>query len=308
MGDSKLKKINVLITGANGFLGRQIFQSLKKISLDPYLLVRRSITNCRCIVADIRKDGKWQDEVARHKFTHVLHLANIATPNNQDLIDTNNRLTGNLLSALEQSRPWLLFASSGAVYGDKPTIRFPIQETETLEPLSDYAQSKADQEMLCRYAKQRKKLAEICIVRISNLIGPKQSTDYFIGHVIQQINLCLAGKAGAIQVGDLNASRDFIDVADAAAAIQKLMLQSIGGVFNLSSANESWLNAVIDQIQKEAKVAFPIQQKKSIPPPLIKQQALSNEAIKATLNWSPAINLQQTLATIIERDIIRNND
>jgi nucleoside-diphosphate-sugar epimerase len=82
---------------------------------------------------------------------------------------TNVDTTKNLIDIALNSkqRPWILYASSREVYGQKEHL--PIHESASLEPVNIYGKSKAEAEKLIFEARARG--LQVAVVRYSNVYG-----------------------------------------------------------------------------------------------------------------------------------------
>lgn len=80
--------------------------------------------------------------------------------------ETNVKGTENILEAAlaSEKKPWILYASSREVYGEKKTL--PVQETASLDPVNIYGESKVEAEKMVEASS-----LITGIVRFSNVFG-----------------------------------------------------------------------------------------------------------------------------------------
>lgn len=134
--------MRVLVTGANGFIGRHVTACLRAQGIDYVALDRRTgeTSHPRFIQADIRLP--FLRDLLRHtSITHVIHLAAITdlrAPAHAH-VSTNFWGTINLLCALPASAQTIIFASTQLV--QKPWGRQSV--ALPLDPYGPYGASKA---------------------------------------------------------------------------------------------------------------------------------------------------------------------
>ncbi len=285
----------VLITGSSGFLGRHIVEqiharghSLVHISRDPKSL--NPGPNDRILKADLSQQGHWQEVIYKIKPTAVIHCASATSGSAEELWNTNVVGLQNLIHALGNDAHYIL-ASTGAVYGDVSQYE-DVNETFLPNPLSEYAKSKLSQELYL----QSNSLS-CSILRISNLIGQHQSSKFFVGHCINQINNFKLNNnhINILRVGDLTATRDFIDCRDAASAITLALESKLQGVFNLSSGKSTPLSDVIEFLIKISGLKISVEINDILVKNLIKHQCLNNAALQRAIAWHPNITIEDSL-------------
>ena len=234
--------MNILVTGACGFIGSHLVEKLVKrghnVSAFTFYnargfngwidnLDKRIIKSINIISGDIRD----HDFLVNHskKKDAILHLAAlIGIPYSyhapKSYIDTNVTGTYNVLNASKINNiSKTIITSTSEVYGTAKSI--PITETHSLNAQSPYAASKigADQLALSFY---RSFKLPVTIIRPFNAFGPRQSTRAIIPTIITQI----LSKNKNIKLGNLSPTRDFTFVEDTAESfIQALKSKKIDG-------------------------------------------------------------------------------
>ena len=124
--------MNVLVTGSEGLIGREVCRSLAARGHN----VRRFDIS-RSSLEDVRRSD--QLSVAVNNVDGVVHLAAVSRvvwgERNPDLcVATNVVALKELLDAClnQRRRPWVVFASSREVYGSSD--RLPVHEDARLQP------------------------------------------------------------------------------------------------------------------------------------------------------------------------------
>jgi len=193
--------VKILVTGAAGFLGSHLCDSLlsnghQVIGVDNFFRGKKSNLpihdNFRFYELDLRNLSQTKIIMGIENPETVVHYAAInGTKYFYDIpykvCNDNILLTQNILESCGESVTKVVYASSSEVYGPEPNI--PTKETEyiILDSLSDrdsYASSKAIGEYLVRlWAKENQK--NYLIVRPFNTYGPRMATNGY-GQVIPE--------------------------------------------------------------------------------------------------------------------------
>jgi GDP-4-dehydro-6-deoxy-D-mannose reductase len=284
----------ILVTGASGFFGQYIVEQLKEVT-GSLLLMGRTANQKMHFCADISQKGAWQEELSKTNISRIIHLAGQPRLDNQlEALKVHISGLNNLLDAVQNSSPWIMLISSGAVYGNVLPSYFPIKETQLCAPTTEYGHLKLEQEDLIKARKDE--FDGICIVRPSNLIGPQLGPQFFLGHLIRTIyrSVCSPTANTVLEMGDLGLTRDFLDVRDAALAVSALANKKRTGIFNLGAQKEFLLRDIVDLCIKRFGATITITENAGIFHHPITRQSLSYSALEGAINWTPTIPLQQT--------------
>ncbi|MFP5485699.1 MAG: SDR family oxidoreductase [Gammaproteobacteria bacterium] len=187
----------ILVTGASGYLGRQVVARLADPALQagPACVVahdiRASTERLPGVVyeeADIR-DPRLADTIARHGIDTVVHLASIVTPgkgSRRDFeydVDVNG--TRNVLQAcVQHGVRRIVVSSSGAAYGYHADNAAWLTEDMPVRGNAVFAYAhhkRLVEEMLADYRQQHPALEQV-VLRIGTILGAtvrNQITDLF---------------------------------------------------------------------------------------------------------------------------------
>lgn len=245
--------------------------------------------------------------------THVLHLAGVAAPQ-QANSDPQAAWRINLLGTLALGRAILsvspgailLNAGSALAYGDSAKRAAPLDEEAAFAPLDDYGATKAAADLaLGALARRGLKVVRL---RPFNHTGAGQSEDYAIPAFAAQIAAIEAGeRAPTIRVGDLEAQRDFCDVADIADAYALAAGAAAEGriapgrAFNLCSGRALPMRAVLDMLlaMSSARVEV-VNDPARMRPSDIPRMIGDPRRAEAELGWRAAIPFERTLASVLD--------
>jgi len=243
-----------LVTGGAGFIGSHLVEALlqrgEQVRVLDHQIDRDRLVPpvtggaLELVAGDIR------DEAAVRRATHgvdfVLHqaaipsvTASVADPISTDA--TNVRGTLNvLLAARDAGVRRVVFASTCAIYGDRPEL--PLVETLPPSPLSPYAVSKLAAEQYCAVFSRLYGLATVSL-RYFNVFGPRQSADSDYAAVVPRFVARALRSEPPTIFGDGRQTRDFIYVADVVRAVLLACKADCpsGAVINVGSGQQSTL-------------------------------------------------------------------
>lgn len=295
----------VLVTGAGGFIGSHLTETLVRRGYDVRAFVHYNSSNLwgwldHCH-PEVRKSldifsGDIRDphgvKEAMQGCETVFHLAAlIGIPYSyhspDTYIDTNIKGTLNVVQAArELDVEKVVHTSTSEVYG---TARFvPISEAHPLQAQSPYAASKigADQIAMSFYTSFG---TPVAVVRPFNTYGPRQSARAVIPTIITQI----ANGRKQLKLGALHPTRDFNYVKDtvsgfiAAAKPDKAMGEviNLGSNYEISIGETAHLIAEIMGVEIEIlKDDYRVRPEKSE----VERLRADNTKARQLLDWEPA--------------------
>lgn len=240
---------NVLITGADGFIGSHLTELIyteSKNEASPFFgakikaLSHYNSFNFWGWLEDIEAVKKGDIEVICGDIRDphfcknitkgvdiIFHLAAlIAIPYSyiapDSYLETNAKGTLNICgAALENGVSRVIHTSTSEVYGTAKYV--PIDENHPLQPQSPYSASKIAADMMALSFHNAFGL-EVVVARPFNTYGPRQSARAVIPTIITQI----ANGAKRVMLGDITPTRDFNYVLDTARGF--LALASTDGI------------------------------------------------------------------------------
>ena len=311
-----LRNKKVLLTGADGFIGSHLAESL----LNEGALVRAfvyynsfnswgwldSLPNekkdkLEIFTGDIRDPNGVR--TAMKEIDVVFHLAAlIAIPfsyhSPDSYVDTNVKGTLNVIQAAKDFQiQRVLVTSTSEVYGTAQFI--PITEKHPKQPQSPYSASKIGADCIAESFYRSFDLP-ITIVRPFNTYGPRQSARAVIPTIIIQL---LSG-INEIKLGDTNPTRDLLFVNDTVNGFIEICKadELIGEEVNIATQSEISIgklaNEIILQINPEAKI---VTDRDRLRPEKSEVYRLfgSNQKIKSFTNWEQKYTLQQGISKTI---------
>ena len=311
----------VLVTGADGFIGSHLTESLLEkgyeVKAFSYYnsfntwgwldtLPKEKLDEIEVFTGDIRDPNGVR--TAMQGVDAVFHLAAlIAIPfsyhSPDTYVDTNIKGTLNVLQAardLDLER--VLVTSTSEVYGTAQYV--PIDEHHPFQGQSPYSATKIGADRLAESFYRSFELP-VSIVRPFNTYGPRQSARAVIPTIITQL---LAGHE-TIRLGSLTPTRDFNYVKDTAAGFIAIAQsqQTIGEEINIATQQEISIGdlakEIISQINPKANIVC--EQERLRPQKSEVNRLLgSNEKIRKLTDWKQqytfAQGIEETIAWIRE--------
>ena len=306
-----IKSGKVLVTGAGGFIGSRLVESL----LDEGCRIRAFVHyNSRGDYGNLEDLGSRLGDVEivagdlRDPYTIrravsgcrlVLHLgALVGIPYSylspRDAFATNLGGTQNVLDAARDFEvEKVVLASTSEVYGTP--LYVPIDEKHPLQGQSPYAASKIAAEKLAESYHLSYGLP-VAVIRPFNTFGPRQSARAVIPTIAVQ---ALAGEK--VRLGSLETSRDFVYVEDTVSGFLAAAShdRSIGRVVNIGCGGSVSVKQVVeliaDLLGKRLTVETDpqrIRPEKSEIPRLV----CNNELARELLEWEPGFSLEDGLS------------
>jgi len=313
---------NVLVTGATGFVGTYLLELLTKNNPEKTLIGwhRKDSTSPSSELAsssssDILDSVEWHkvDILNRSRIRESLseihpqeiyHCAAAATvhgswKNTAAALKTNVYGTNLLLDAVREVSPdsKVLIPGSALVY--KTSAR-ALHETSPLEPVSPYGVSKLGQELVAKHF-LREGLS-IIITRSFTHFGPRQASTYVVSSFAKQIVQIEKGiTPPTINVGNLDAKRDFTDVRDTVSAYEHLMKKGKSGwTYNVCSGRACSIGEILNLLLGETHKNISIHVDQSRLRPNDNELLVGDlSRIKTETGWEPTISLKDALRHLL---------
>ena len=309
------KNKNVLITGADGFIGSHLTEMLVKEGANVKALSLYNsfnywgwlediscLDNIEILNGDIR-DAHYCKHITKD-IDIIFHLAAlIAIPYSyvapSSYVDTNINGTLNIVQAArENGVSRVIHTSTSEVYGT--ALYVPIDEKHPLQAQSPYSASKISADAMALSFYNAFDLP-LTIARPFNTYGPRQSARAVIPTIITQI----ASGVKEIKLGDVSPTRDFNYVEDTCLGFLKLASspKTIGETVNIGSNFEISVGDTLNIIKEimNSDVEF-ITDKQRIRPGKSEVQRLwcDNTKIKNLTGFEPQYSIKQGLEKTIE--------
>ncbi len=269
--------MEVVVTGASGFLGRAVARKLRAAGNKVHAVSRSASSDTTQV----------RDYADSPPADGLIHLAGIANRQQAEEagVAYENAAAATLASLLGKGYSHVVYASSAALYGDQNES--PCGATTPVVAADRYSRIKLDAEREVLRAQGR-------VVRLSNVYGPGMPEGTVLHTILGQIP-----GSGALYVQDEGPIRDFIWLDDAASAFELLLVHRPAGVFNVGSGKGI-------SVRDLARVALEIAGQAQRP---VHATASRNrrshlvvdiEPTCAALRWRPTVSIREGLTRLLD--------
>jgi ADP-L-glycero-D-manno-heptose 6-epimerase len=319
--DDSLEDKKILITGGAGFIGSALARHIEREhpSAEVVVLDRfrdgsrfengnlKSLGHYKNLLdfsgeiwaGDIN-DDKVMEEIKKRGFDIIYHKAAISdtTVTNQEImIKTNVNAFKNLLDIAIEHKSTIVYASSGATYGDAPSP----QRVGCEKPNNVYGFSKLMMDRLAQKYMRNSPHTRIVGLRYFNVYG---EGEYFKGNtasMVLQFGLqILDGKAPRLFEGSDEIKRDFVYIEDVIQANMRA-LESKSGIYNVATGKARSFQEIADILQKLLGVDLGSEYIKN--PYIGRYQFFTQADIKDTtenLGYRPRYTLEKGIEAYLE--------
>ena len=313
---------NVLVTGADGFIGSHLTELLLENGYKVKALAQYNSFNYWGWLEDIPSNPNLEVVTGDIRDPHlvkqimkgaeaVFHLAAlIAIPYSynapESYIDTNIKGTFNVCQAAKElGGVRVLITSTSEVYGTAKYV--PIDEQHSKQPQSPYSATKIAADAMAMSFYNAYELP-VTVVGPFNTYGPRQSARAIIPTIIAQI---IQGEH-LIRLGDLTPTRDFNFVKDTSAGFLSISNcdDTIGKEINIAINSEISMSDIfelIKQIMGSDVQNITDNQRKRPPKSEVFRLYGDNTLITSLTGWRPEYTLEQGLTETIKWFSIKQN-
>lgn len=264
--------INILVTGAAGFIASHIIEELLKdknnnvFGIDNFysgtkenLDFIKSVDingQFKFVESDIRDFENINNLVKEWNIEQIFHLAaivSVQTSVQNPLLSHAVNVKGSL-NILESARlnsvKRIVFSSSAAVYGDEPTQ--PKNELSLVRPISPYGCEKLIVEQYMKLYNDLYNL-ETVVLRYFNVYGKRQSVTSDYSGVISIFDNKFSNSITPNIYGDGEQYRDFVHVHDIVSVNIKAMNKKkiSGEVFCVGTSEKTSINNLLLRMNKK---------------------------------------------------------
>ena len=309
--------MKALITGVSGFVGSYLAEYLLDRGewevagtvFGPYDNIAGQGDRLELYPAELSRLDVMTFILERSQPDAIFHLAAqpLVSASRHDpwgTLESNIRMQLNVLEAVARVNPAcrILAVGSSEEYGLVTPDDLPISEDTPFRPLSPYAVSKVGQDLL---ALQYHLTHGLHVVRVRpfNHIGPRQRLGFVAPDFASQVAAIELGQRPPLmQVGNLEAERDFSDVRDVVRAYVSLIADGKPGeVYNVGSGEAHAVQEVLDVLLSMSHVKVEVRQDPARMRPSEVPRIVSDcTRIRDQVGWQTTIPFEQSLKDVLD--------
>lgn len=306
-------RLRALIVGCTGFIGRQVGAAFRAADPDAFIVgaARSPIDSPlfdRVVAVDSSgRDGALPRLIADANPDIVVNCMGALSNDLVTATAVNETAARDLIDACAAEAPGAFFIHIGSSAEYAPlSASIRTREDSATEPISIYGLTKlhGTQAILQAAAAGHPRAV---VLRFFNVLGPGMSPATMPGRVIEFVQ---RGAESELQVGNLDAYRDFVDVRDAARAVTQAVLRRehlTGEIINVGSG----------QARQSREVASGIVARSARPVRLVESDSGSARSAGVSwqeadtskadhlLDWRPHYSWTETLDHLLSAEVAR---
>jgi GDP-4-dehydro-6-deoxy-D-mannose reductase len=311
--------MRALITGMTGFVGSHLADYLVargdvevygthrwRSRLDSVEHLRGRLSLVECDLADAGAVRRMLDAVRPDRVFHLAAQSYVPTSwaAPSETLKTNVVCQLNLFEAARDLGLSARFqiAGSSEEYGLVRPDEMPVREDNPLRPLSPYAVSKVAQDFLA-YQYWMSYRFHAVRTRGFNHTGPRRGEVFVTSSFAKQIAEIEKGlREPVVQVGNLNALRDFTDVRDMVRAYWLALEHGEPGeVYNICSGRAYTIRQVLDILLGLAQTRVEVRQDPArLRPSDVEVLVGDCSRFHRLSGWTPTIPFEVTIKDVLE--------
>jgi len=309
--------VRLLVTGAGGFVGGHLVELVRRETpatnlhgvVQPHgSLAWSTSQGARIHEADLDDPTAAAAVIEEVRPDGIVHLAGQSSVQ-QSWLDPGGTLRTNVLGIVHlldaarsaSLRPAVLVVGSAEEYGPVSEAELPIRETAPLRPASPYAVSKVAQGALAQLYGPAGGM-RVVLTRTFHHTGPGRGEAFAESSFARQIAEIEHGlRPPVIEVGNLEAVRDFCDVRDVVRAYLLLLEKGESGqVYNVCSGRGLRIREVLDLLLASSSTRVEVRvDKERLRPADVPAQVGDPSRLRAATSWEPRVPIEETLADLL---------
>ncbi len=314
--------MNILVTGGAGYIGSHFVKRLILKNFNVIVLDNLSRGHLRAIhpkaifeKADLLNEEQLHRILSRYNIDTVVHFAAFAyvgeSVENPSLYYTNNVVGSlNLIkSVVRAGIKHFIFSSTCSVYGDN--VKIPIDESQPVNPMNPYAQTKLTIEKILHDFERAYGLKYVAL-RYFNAagadalgsIGESHDPETHLIPIVLQTALGLREKVlifgNDYPTRDGTCIRDYVHVEDLAEAhllaLEFLLKENRSEIVNLGTGNGNSVSEIIDLAREitSRKIPSEVTERRPGDPAIL---VADNQKAKRLLSWQPRYNIKEIISS-----------
>lgn len=247
----------VLVAGSEGFIGKNLVCELLNRNYAVYGISERQKpeivnSNYHHTSMDVLDRKKVDNLFRQGPFDSIIYLASITdyqqvSKDKEPALQLNTTGLINFLGNVGKNpQTKFVFASNRKVYGKAEKL--PLSEDQKPNPINIFGKIKSVAEKIIDlYSHQSRN--RFIILRIFNVYGPGQGTDFLVPTILSQLTEC----KGEVTLGNIYDRRDYIYIDDVVSAIEVLLEHELPpglNIFNVGNGQSFSAYDIVKTIEK----------------------------------------------------------
>lgn len=310
--------INILITGATGFVGKKLIEKSKKNkNLNFTAVIRKdvAIDNVKCeIISDINSSTQWDNvinniDVIVHTAARVHVMNDTSSDPLNEFREVNTRGTIHLAkSAVQKGVKRFIFISSIKAGGESSELGKPLTENNVYVPSDSYGLSKYEAEhQLLQIAKNSE--MEVVIIRPTLIYGPGVKANF-------ETMMRWASKPIPLPFGSIDNKRSLVSIDNLISLIEVCFShpKAKNQIFYVSDDNDLSTSDLLIKIYKSfenrtplipvpaniIKLLFTLVGKSDYSDRLLGSLQVDISKVKSLLNWEPPYSVEESIEKTVK--------
>lgn len=303
--------MNILITGANGFIGKNLCSILSEHNTVVGIGTKDAqISGVEYFRINITDYESLEKLFVKYRFDAVYHLASVTfhdeiVNQKQHTLNINLKGTENLVLLFNKycNNAKFIYASTGKVYAGGKKGQ-PIDEAVVPNPMNPLGKSKYLTEKLIDYYCEDNKSNNFVILRIFNVYGYGQRDSFVIPHIMKHIK-----ENKVIPLGNINDYRDYIYIDDLTNCLSSVLKTDLSkqqnniDIYNIGSGKAYSVKNILDIVEKLTGRKFEIEIKQEkIRKDEPNMEYSDSSKFKKVFRQAPKTDLEEGLRQILKKE------
>ena len=274
----------ILVTGADGFIGKNFINFLKKKKISFFELGKKN--------GDLCQSKTWSNIPKVNVIVHLACKVMVPKNNIEQYVNDNLKITLNMLDYAQKNKSNVVFVST-YMYGK--VKKFPTDENSEVVINNEYTLWKKLSEELCSFYSKKYKI-KINILRTFNIYGNFQKSFFLIPSLVNQSN------NKKIIVNDDKPKRDLLFISD----YLELLLLSCKkfnklNIFNVGFGKSFSIKKIVKLMGEINKKKYLIEVKNIKRPNEIPKTIANIKKTSQFFNWKPKVTVKDGLKIIMNK-------
>ena len=240
--------------------------------------------------------------------TAIVNASGRTAGDADELWQANVESVATILGAMRAAAPGARLVHLGSAAEYAPAPSGTTDEEAPLDASTPYAAAKLAASTLVSEAAESS--MDTVIARVFNPIGPRMPPTSLPGRAARLLRDAVVDGAPAIELGPLDAVRDYVDLRDVATAVMFLVTgaRPAHRVYNVGSGRPTVVRDLVGMIADRLGYSGEIRESSAASPRSndVSRQVANTARIRST-GWMPAVELAESIDALVAGIVERSN-